>query len=33
MTAVTRGLVPDSLKARCSNEENEGIDIGLVLMC
>ena len=32
MTAVTRGLGPDSLKTRCSNEEGSGMVIALVLM-
>ena len=30
MTAVNRGLGPDSIKARCSNEEGVGMDIVLV---
>ena len=32
MTAVTRGLGPDSLKTRCSNEEGAGMVIALVMM-
>ena len=32
MTAVTRGLGPDSLKARCSNDGAEGIDKVVVLI-
>ena len=33
MTAVTRGLGPDSLKVRCSKEEESGILTELILMC
>lgn len=32
MTAVTRGFGPDSLKARCSKEGGEGMDIALVFI-
>ena len=32
MTAMTRGLGPDSLKERDSNEEAVGMDVALVLM-
>ena len=33
MSAVTRGLGPDSLKPRCSNEEEVGIVTGLIFIC
>lgn len=32
MTAVIRGLEPDSLKTRCSNEEGGGMVIALAVM-
>ena len=32
MTAVTRGLGPDSLKTRCSNEEGAGMVMAPVVM-
>ena len=33
MTAVTRGLGPDSLKTRCSNEGGAGMVMTLVINC
>ena len=33
MTEVTRGLGPDSLKVRCSNEVGTGILMRVILMC
>lgn len=32
MTAVTRGFGPDSLNARCSNEEGQGMFIAIVFI-
>ena len=33
ITAVTRGLGPDSLNDWCSNEEGVGMETGMVLRC
>lgn len=32
MTAMTRGLGPDSLKERDSNDKGDGMDIAVILM-